>query len=183
MRPNISATECGGRKRGLRATLIHVSSGQIIYHLVQTNSVLDSLSEEEGGVWGLRGLPATLQSDPHHSSSYLPSSALSSLLLQCRRQALVTILGVTHGGERAVKRSHVFISHFLASFSFCKLQSLLINEWLCTCFTVRQCVMFGCLWLACSGGGRENGVGGGVGGWDLGCIWTLGSRPICLSHP
>lgn len=46
--PNISVTEQRGRKR---ATLIHVSTGQIIYHLEQTNGVLESLSEgEEGGV-------------------------------------------------------------------------------------------------------------------------------------
>lgn len=52
MKPNISVTEHRGRKKRLRATLIHVSSGQIIYHLVQTNSVLDSLLQEEeaGGV-------------------------------------------------------------------------------------------------------------------------------------
>lgn len=47
--PNISVTERRGRKRGLRATLIHVNSGQIIYHLVQTNGVLDCLSERGGG--------------------------------------------------------------------------------------------------------------------------------------
>lgn len=48
MRPNSPATEHRGRKEGPGAALIHVSRGQIIYHLAQTNSVLDSLSEEGG---------------------------------------------------------------------------------------------------------------------------------------
>lgn len=48
MRPNSPAAEHGGRKEGPGAVLIHVRPGQIIYHLAQTNSVLDSLSEEGG---------------------------------------------------------------------------------------------------------------------------------------
>lgn len=48
MRANSPATEHRGRKEGPGAALIHVRPGQIIYHLVQTNSVLDSLSEEGG---------------------------------------------------------------------------------------------------------------------------------------
>lgn len=89
--PSICVTKCqrGGEEEWggcLRATLIHVSAGQIIYHLVQTNAVLSSPSEgEEGGVWGPWGLPAMLQPDPHHSSSYL--SSLAPLLITPQMQA------------------------------------------------------------------------------------------------
>lgn len=38
----------GSGGEGLRATLIRVSWGQIIYHPVQTNTLLDSLSERGG---------------------------------------------------------------------------------------------------------------------------------------
>lgn len=56
MRPNSPATEHRGRKEGPGAALIHVRPGQIIYHLVQTNSVLDSLSE--GGCVHVRSVRA-----------------------------------------------------------------------------------------------------------------------------
>lgn len=49
MKPNTPATEHRGRKERQGAAFIHISQGQIIYHLVQTNSVL---SEEEGFGWG-----------------------------------------------------------------------------------------------------------------------------------
>lgn len=118
-------TERRGRKRGLRATLIHVSAGQIIYHLVQTNGVLDSLSEgEEGGVWGPWGLPATLQPDPHHSCSYLSSSAMSSLLLRHRHQALVTIHRAAHAAAEELP-----CLHFRALWHFPPDFSLFVSIW------------------------------------------------------
>lgn len=54
MRPNTPATEKRGRKEGQGAAFMHVSRGQIIYHLVQTNSVL-SEEEKEGFGLGARG--------------------------------------------------------------------------------------------------------------------------------
>lgn len=196
-------TKRRGRKRGLRATLIHVSSGQIIYHLVQTNGVLDSLSEEEeGGVWGPWGLPATLQPDPHHSSSYLSSSALSSLLLRHRHQALVTTHRAAHRGKRAaeeVPRLHfTLVWHFPSTgvsyvYFYLKLSSVLhwsspvqrisaeraklwvsIHLFLCAS-RLRVCAFMSSMWR------KREGWSGGRGG--CGCIWTLGSRLNRLSHP
>lgn len=96
MRPNSSATEHRGGKEGQGAALIHVSAGQIIYHLVQTNSVLDSLSEEEGGAREVREgcqrrcslTPITLPliSPPWPSPHYCTHAA-SVALVSVRRAA------------------------------------------------------------------------------------------------
>lgn len=66
-----------------------------------------------GGVWGPWGLPATLQPDPHHSCSYLSSSALSSLLLRHGHQAPVTI----HRAAEELPCLHFrLLWHFLPDF-------------------------------------------------------------------
>lgn len=110
MRPNTPATEHRGRNEGQWAAFIHVSQGQIIYHLVQTKCPVG------GGFWvvvggiGPRALLATLQPDPHHSSPYLPPLALSSLL---HARSLRSSRDCAREGRRAVEGSHVLISHFL----------------------------------------------------------------------
>lgn len=114
MRPNSPATEHRGRKEGPGAALIHVRPGQIIYHLVQTNSVLDSLSEEEGCAReGREGCqrrcsltPITLPLiSPPWPSPHYSTHAASEARVSVRRAAR---------GRRP--RSPVFIPHFLRLF-------------------------------------------------------------------
>lgn len=138
MRPNISVAECTGRKRGLRATLIHVSSGQIIYHLVQTNSVLDSLSEEEEEGWGggrgwcVRSVRAASDAAVWPPSLFLLSPLLGPLLITPPMQAPGPgdhSRGYTRRGKSCKEVACLHFTLLDVFFFFLKLRSLLINVW------------------------------------------------------
>lgn len=114
VRPNSPATEHRGRKEGPGAALIHVRPGQIIYHLVQTNRVLDSLSEEGGCAREVREgcqrrcslTPITLPLisppwPPPHYSTHAASEAPMSVCRAARERR---------------PRSHVFVPDFLRIF-------------------------------------------------------------------
>lgn len=113
----------------------------------------------------------------------------SSLLLRCSHWALVTIHRAADDGRRMswlLKRSQVFISQscdifpttFFAIYSshLCATDQACWrgSQWnlqVCTCESMlRVCVFISSMWRH----GRRG---------DCGCIWTLGSRPISLSHP
>ena len=117
-------TERRGRKRGPGVTLIHVSAGQIIYHLLQTNAVLDSLSGGRGRRvvcevhegcqrrCSLTSITLPLISPPRPSPHYSSDTG---------NRPLVTIQRAVHrarGIRELLKRSHVFISESCYNFSF-----------------------------------------------------------------
>lgn len=191
VRPNSPATEHRGGKEGQGAALIHVSPGQIIYHLVQTNSVLDSLSEEEGGAREVREgcqrrcslTPITLPLiSPPWPSPHYSTHAASVALVSVRRAA-----HERWPSCKEVSRLHLSLPPTLP---------FIYSRNLCATHQARGP-------RKKLGGGRRftsagpfraadprpdlrsgrgwwvSWVGGGV----RGCIWPLGSRLIGLSHP
>lgn len=159
-------TERRGRKRGLRATLIHVSSGQIIYHLVQTNGVLDSLSEEGGGGWCVRSVRAASDAAAWPPSLFFLSPLVGPLLITPQTQALGPS-DHTQGRRAAeeVPRLHfTLVRHFSSTRVFMFLPYLKLRaspirgsqrvmhfyERVCTCsfvaFMLRVCVFMRSMW-------------------------------------